>query len=77
VWIFAVGMLFIIAYIYLISTPLINMIADFMVELGTPKHSVLWVQRNYAWGFGVLFIGVILWGLVWSYKREDDTGWNR
>lgn len=74
-WVFAIVMLFVIVYVYLLVTPSINQIADYMVELGVPKHDVLWVQRDYAWGFGVLFIGVILWALIWSHKKEEDTGW--
>ncbi|KAB2942414.1 MAG: hypothetical protein MPEBLZ_04358 [Candidatus Methanoperedens nitroreducens] len=74
-WVFALAMEFMIVYVYLLVTPSINLIADYMVEFGVPKHDVLWVQRDYAWGFGVLFIGVILWAIIWSHKKEEDTGW--
>jgi len=68
---------FIIAYIYLLVTPMINQVIAILIELGLPKQQALWVQRDYAWAFGVLFVGVILWAIVWSYKREDDTGYRR
>lgn len=73
-WVFVIFGLFILLVAYILLVPIDNMIAYRMIELGGPVNPINWVRKMMAWGFGVMGVGLIIYGVMRSYKSTYDQG---
>lgn len=76
-WVFVILGLFIIIVVYVLLVPITNMLAWQMIELGAPANPINWIRKMMAWGLGVMGAGLVIYGIMRSYKTTYDQGYER
>jgi len=73
-WVEVMIGIFILIVAYLFGVPLDNMIAQKMIELGSPAAPTIFLQQMIVWVFVGMGVLLILYGFVSGYRKTTDTG---